>query len=699
LLHGANLQLTATITGTAKTAPTGTVTFLSGTTQLGSVSVGTGGIATLSAPLLDAPVGVDALTASYSGDTANNASVSTAVNVTVQSQTTTTVSLAPASIAQGQAFVVTATVARVNNTGNPSGSVTFLQGNTSVGTGTLANGAAQITLPSAALAQGTYNLSAQFAGTNVDLASASQVVVATVTAPLDVLTYRNGLARNGVQAAETILTPTNVGSGGFGKVYSFTTDGYAYAQPLYVAGYQMNDGNYHNVLFVETAEDSVYAFDADNNNPSAGYLWHVSLIPSNEQIVTSTDVSCNDIVPHIGIIGTPVIDRAKGVMYVVAKTKLVSGNTTTYYQRLHALNLADGTEQLNGPTVIAGSVPGTGVNSVNGMVSFDAFLNNQRAALAETNGSVYIAWASHCDNGNYHGWVMGYNASDISQQTGVYATTPNGEQGGIWMAGGGISGDDEGNIYVVSGNGTFDGNSGSVAAGQDLSDSVQRLSTANSTLTLADWFSPTDQAYLSDNDQDMGTVDGMLIDDPGSGIAPHLLVTADKTGRVYLINRDSMGGYDSGPGGANGDIQDQPDGQDIFMNFAYFNGQIYIGSAGLPLEELELIPGTSTTAASISFNVTSYTKVTPPGNYNTGGFQPVISANGTSDAIAWGMTVGGSTLYAWDATNLNTQFFASSTNATRDAVAPVVKFTVPTVANGHVYLAGQGAVMVYGLLQ
>ena len=698
LLNGAPIQMSAMVTGSLKTAPTGTVTFLSGTTAIGTASVGSGGMATFSGPV-QAPVGVDSLTASYGGDAANAASSSTGVSVTVQSQTTTAVSLAPASIAQGQAFVVTATVARVNNTGYATGTVMFENNEAQVpgGVVTLVNGQAQVTLPSAGLALGSYNLTAEFSGNGVDLASDSSNAVATVTAPLDVLTFRNNLARTGVQAAETVLTPANVASN-FGKVYSFNTDGYSYAQPLYVAGYLMGDGQYHNVLFVETAAGSIYAFDADNQNPAAGYLWHVSVIPNGEATVTPTDLGCGDTQPNTSIVGTPVIDRAKGVLYVVGKTKSLVGSPATYYQRIHAINLADGTEKMNGPTLIAATASGSGVGSENGVIAFDPYAQNQRSALAESGGSVWIAWASHCDLNNYHGWVIGYNADDLTQQTGSYNTTPNGESGGIWMAGGGISGDDAGNLYVVSGNGTFDGNTGNNGAGQDLADSVQRLTIGSGTLGLADWFSPSDQGYLSAYDQDMGTVEAMLFDDPASAVAPHLLATADKTGRVYILNRDSLGGYDSGAGGANGDVQDVPDGQDIFTNFAYFNGQMYIGPAGLPLQELEFVPGTATLPGSLAFTPTSVTSVTPPGNYNTGGFQPVISANGTANGIAWALSVGSGNLYAFDASNLGTTLFDSSVNPSRDAPAAAVKFTVPVVANGKVYLAGQGAVMVYGLL-
>jgi len=700
LVEGSTEQFSAAVVGTATTKPTGTVSFLAGTATLGTAPLQADGTATLSVAISTLPIGVNALTASYGGDIANAPSSSAAVNVTVQTNTTTTVSSSPTTIPQGLPYVLTAQVARNSNPGGSgyaTGTVTFLQGTTTLGSAVLSNGTAQIKLPSAALPQGTLSLTAQYAGDSLDIASASSTLTATVTGPLDVLTYRNNVARTSVQSQESTLTPTNVNADTFGKVFTLATDGYVYAQPLYVAGYQMNDGQLHNVLYVATTADSVYAFDADNNNPSAGYLWKVTTLGEGEETQTQVDTNCADMKTNQGIVGTPVIDRALGVLYLVSASKLVSGNTTTFYQRIHALNLATGAEMLNGPTEIAASVPGTGAGSVGGVVSFDPLRNNQRAALAEANGSVWIAWASHCDYGNYHGWVIGYNENDLTQQTGVFNTTPNGEEGGIWMSGGGIAADNAGNLFVAAGNGDFDGNDGE----GDYADTAQRLAINPSTsaLTLGDWFTPSDQQFLTDNDQDMGTVDTMLFDDPASGVAPHLLATGDKTGRVYLLNRDAMGGYDAGAGGANGDLQDARIATQVFSSFAYFNQQIYVGAGGQPLVAFPFTPGTATTAGYVTPTPTSATATTFSANYSSGGINPMISANGTADGIVWGQDVSGRVLYAFDASNLANQLYASSTNSTRDQPAPPVKMTVPTIANGRVYVGGQNAVSVYGLLQ
>jgi hypothetical protein len=696
LVRGSSIQFVAAVTGTAATKPTGTVTFLSGSNTLGSAPVQADGTATLTTPLTNVSIGIDGLTASYSGDTANAPSTSEAVNVTVQAATTTAVSSSLTNIPQGLPVTLTASVARVGDSGIPTGTVTFEQGTTVVATVALSNGVAQFQLPTSALPLGAYSISAQYAGDSLDTPSASSTLTASITQSLDVLTLRDNPQRTSVQAAEQVLTPANVNTNSFGKVYSFPIDGYAYAQPLYVSGYQMNDGQLHNVLYVETAAGSVYAFDADNNNPSAGYLWKSTILGNGEQVVTQTDVNCSDTKTNIAVIGTPVIDRNLGVMYVVGKSKSVAiDGTATYYQRIHAFNLATGAEMLNGPTVIAASLPGNGANSVNGMVSFDPFLNNQRAALVEADGAVWIAWASHCDNGNYHGWVIGYNANDVSQQTAAYVTTPNGEQGGIWMSGGGISADSDGNLYVAAGNGDFDGNNGD----GDYADTVQRLvyNPTASTLTLGDWFTPSDQQFLTDYDQDMGTVNNLLIDDPASGVAPHLLLAGDKTGHTYLINRDAMGGYDSGPGGVNGDIEDTAVATQVFSSFAYFNQTVYIGAGGEPLTAYPFIAGTATTAGYVGL-ATSESPQTFTANYSSGGIWITVSANGTQNGIVWGVDMSGKALYAYDASNLGNQLYVSTTNASRDQLPATVKMAVPTVANGHVYVGGQTVVSVYGLL-
>ena len=392
------------------------------------------------------------------------------------------------------------------------------------------------------------------------------------------------------------------------------------------------------------------------------------------------------------------IDRTRGVIYLVSKTK-TTNTSAPYVQRIHALNLADGTEKLNGPTVITASVSGKGDGSVNGTVTFDPLTQNQRAGLVEASGSVWITWASHCDNPNYHGWTIGYNANDVSQQTAYYNNTPDGSDGGIWMTGGGISTDNLGNLYTAAGNGTFDVNTG----GRDYGDSVQRLAIGPNSLTPADWFVPSNQLTLENDDLDFGTVAPVLFDDPASAVAPHLLATSDKTGQVYLINRDDMGNYDTGKNGANslnGDLQDFAAGGTMFNSYGYFNQRLYVGAGSSALAAYDFTPGTANSAGYLDSTPSMSTTQVFGGMYSDGGTQPIFSANGASNAIVWGEGLfnGVSQIFAADPANLSNMFYSSGTNSSRDHPPLAVKFAHPIVANGHVYVAGQGSVFVYGLL-
>jgi hypothetical protein len=513
----------------------------------------------------------------------------------------------------------------------------------------------------------------------------------------DVTTWHYDNARTGVQPNENLLTPSNVTSSKFGKIFSLPVIGDIYAQPLYLHQYQMSDGLLHNVLLVATAEDYIYAFDADGKNPSQGYLWRKFLVNSGETWLTYLDENSDfDINPNIGIISTPVVDRSGGTIYVVSRSKTTSG-TTQYFQRLHALNIADGTEKLNGPTTIQATVPGLGDGATT--ISFAPRIHNQRSALllAPTPGvgsgnSIFIAWASHGDQGRYHGWVMAYDAANIAVQNAAWMDTPNGAQGGIWMAGGGPSTDGLGNIFIADGNGTFDANTG----GSDYGDSAFRL-TLSSSIALADYFTPGDQSSLNAQDQDMGSGALMLLPTQ-SGSLPHLAMTSDKSGTIYLINRDNMGHFTT-PG--NSSVQSFSGGPfKIRSSFAFFNNIMYAGMAGAPLQAWAFNPQTelfTTTPQSKSTNTFTC-------NCNGAGSTPSVSANGTTNGIVWTLDNSGSThtpaiLYAYDAANLGTQLYNSTQAAnSRDAAAVAVKFATPTIANGSVYVGGRNAVTVYGLL-
>src|SRR5579884_1450921 len=269
-----------------------------------------------------------------------------------------------------------------------------------------------------------------------------------------VLTYHNDNARTGLNSGETILTPADVNSTSFGKLFSYHLDGQMYAQPLYVPNLAIPGKGTHDVVFAATEHDSVYAFDADTNGPGGGLLWQASFINPTAGVTTmpTADVGSSGVSPEIGITSTPVIDPATNTLYVVAMTKEVSGTTVSYHQRLHALDITTGDEKFGGPVDIQASVPGTGDSAVNGVVSFDPKRHLQRAALLLDHGYVYIAWASHFDQRPYHGWLMAYNATTL-RQAAVFNVTPNGNEGGLWFGGGGPSADADGNVFISTGNG------------------------------------------------------------------------------------------------------------------------------------------------------------------------------------------------------------------------------------------------------
>jgi hypothetical protein len=524
------------------------------------------------------------------------------------------------------------------------------------------------------------------------LTSAPSSFAITVAHPSDVLLYHNDIARDGVQSAETTLNPSNVTSAKFGKIATFAIDGtssYLYAQPLYAGGIGMPDGLVHNLLFASTSRGSVYAFDADGNNPSAGYLWHVSLVPSGERYPTTSDYFGCGNPEESGIVGTPVIDRASQTLYVVVKTVSTSG--ATFYHRLHALSLIDGSERSGSPLVINPTFTGTGDGSSGGSIPFNGQTQNERSALLITPNAtggktVWISYASHCDHPPYHGIILGYDSSSLSQ-TAAFIDTPNGSDGGIWMSNGGLSADSAGYIYALTGNGTFDIDTG----GTDYGDAALKLSpptigAASPLMSVSDYFVPSNQAYLNDHDLDIGGAEGIVFTDPGSGVAPNLMVASDKNGSVYLINRDNMSHYETGPGNSNNDIQDFTAGGTFIYNFAFYNNILY---TSVPLKALTFNPGTLMTAGSFTETPLAQTGL----NYTA----PVVSANSSdpTSTIVWTQDSGGG-LHAFTAGLY--ELYNTGQVSSRDTPAPFVKFTSPVIANGKVYLSGQGAINVYGPL-
>jgi len=500
----------------------------------------------------------------------------------------------------------------------------------------------------------------------------------------DVLTYHNNPARTGLQPHETILTPANVNPSTFGKQFSDPVDGFVYAQPLYVANVPIPGKGPRNVVYVATENDSVYAFDADQPGPP---LWHRSLVEGGRP-VTSTEVACGEIVPRIGITSTPVIDPLSGTLYVVALVKHDHAKGNTYVQRLHALDIATGSEKFGGPVTIAGSVAGAGVGSVRGKIAFDALPLVNRAGLALAHGVLYIAFASHCDLGNYHGWLLAYDARRLTLRA-AFNATPNGSQGAIWQTGDAPAVDAKGHVIVMTGNGTFDANSG----GADYGDSFVKLALDGNRLRPIDFFTPFNQKTLNDADLDVGSGGPVLLPDQ-RGSHAHLVVGGGKNGVLYVLDRDKMGRYQPGD---NGQIVQEISGtiSAIFSTPAYWHGNLYVGSISKPLQAYRLEHG--------RFSPSPVSQT--PNTFDYPGTTPGISSDEGKNAIVWALETGGyqsggpAVLYAYDATNLAHELYSSAKDGSSQHGGPAVKFTTPTIAHGRVYFGTENSLDVYGLLQ
>lgn len=502
---------------------------------------------------------------------------------------------------------------------------------------------------------------------------------------VQVTTQHNDNSRSGQNVNETVLTPANITSGQFGKLFTLPVDGYVYAQPLYVPNVSIPNNGVHNVLYVATEHDSVYAFDADTNPGNSAPLWHVSFINPAHGITTVSDQDVNcytGVAPEIGITSTPVIDTASHTIYVLAQTK-ENGN---FFHRLHALDIRTGQEKFGGPTTISGSVPGHGEGSSGGILSFDPLMETNRPGLLLLGNSVVIGWASNCDNSPFHGWLMAYGKSTLQQQA-IWASTPNGNAGGFWMAGSGIAADASGNIFVPSGNGTFDTNGNPT----DVGDSILRMTLGQSGLTVADYFTPYNELDLYHEDHDVGSGGLVLLpDQPGSH--PHELVQSGKEGSIYVVDRDNMGHFNPNN---NSQIVQNITGEigQLFAGPAYWNNTVYFGGSRDHLKAFSVTNGL------LSSTPTSET----PTTFGYPGPTPSISANGTSNAIIWALQTdshvnnGNAVLRAYDATNLQNELYDSLANLQRDDPGGAVRFAVPTIANGKVYVGAQGQVDVYGL--
>jgi hypothetical protein len=512
------------------------------------------------------------------------------------------------------------------------------------------------------------------------------LAVLLTTAMAQVTTSQYDSLRTGATLNEKVLTPQNVNAQQFGKVGAFKVDGAVYAQPLFVPGVEIPGKGKHGVLYVATEHDSVFAFDAER--PGDAPLWQVSLLDQarGSVPVSEDDAQCPFIRPEVGITSTPVIDLKTGTLYVLARSKVRHAvSKDEYFQHLHALAITTGVEKFGGPRLISASVPGKGAGSENGQVRFDSRLENARAALLLTDNSLYLTWASSCDVDPYHGWVMAYDPQTLEQKA-VLNDTPDGERGGIWASDTGPAADAGGNVYVPTGNGTFD----AAAGGRNYSDSVLKLGLEGSSLTVRDYFTPYDQAQLNHSDSDVGSSGPLLLPDL-PGVRRHLLVQPSKGGDIFVIDRDRMGKFQT-----EGDaiVQRIHLAGGAYGAMAYWNRHLFFANEKDSLRDYTIDNN------GLTLNTYSSTRFENPGA------TPSISANGTKDAIVW--TVATKTwngadrpaiLYAFDATKIKQPIYSSEQNSERDRAAMATRFVIPVVVNGRVYFGARREVEVYGLLK
>ncbi len=498
----------------------------------------------------------------------------------------------------------------------------------------------------------------------------------------DVLTYHNNNARNGLDNKETTLTPTNVNSASFGKLFTLPADGLVDAEPLYISAVKIGSVT-HNLLIVATEHGTVYAYDAD----TGASLWHISTLKPGE--TTSDNRGCSQVTPEIGITSTPVVVRPKTgnpVAYVVAMSKDSSGN---YHQRLHALDVTNGAELKKGPVDISAKYPGTGDNSSGGSVIFDPAQYKERAGLLAIGTTVYLAWASHCDFRPYTGWIMGYNINTLAQTT-VLNITPNGNEGAIWNSGAGMAADGTGNIFLLDGNGVFDTalNSSGFPGEGDYGNAFLKLST-KSGLAVADYFEMDNQSQENASDTDLGSGGTLLITQKDStGKSWPLAVGAGKDSNLYVVNQTNMGKFSSTSNNVYQELAGALPGG-VWAMPAAFNGNIYYGPVGSPLLRFQFKNAKLLTAAvAKSTNSFGYPGTTPS-----------ISGNAGKNVIVWAAeNVNPAVLHAYNATTLIEIYNTNQAANGRDHFGSGNKFITPMIANGKVYVGTTNGVGVFGLL-
>jgi hypothetical protein len=508
------------------------------------------------------------------------------------------------------------------------------------------------------------------------------VILFTLPAPAqDVLTYHNNNARTGLNNKETILTLANVNTATFGKLFTISADGLVDAQPLYLSAVTIS-GVAHNLLIVASEHGTVYAFDAD----SGANLWHITTLKSGEN--TSDDRGCGQVTPEIGITSTPVIFRPKTgnpVIYVVAMSKDSSGN---YHQRLHALDATTGAELHKGPIDISAKYPGTGDNSSGGFVIFDPAQYKERAGLLLTGGTVYLAWASHCDYRPYTGWIMGYNMNTLAQTT-VLNVTPNGNEGAIWGAGAGMAADTSGNIFLLDANGDFDTtlNTSNFPADGDYGNAFLRLTTAGG-LAVADYFEMDNESSENGSDTDLGSGGTLLVTAKDStGKIWNLAVGAGKDSNLYVVDRTNMGKFNANKNAIYQELSGALPGG-IWSMPATYDERIYYGPVNSPILLFQF------QNAKLTTNPVAQT----PTAFEYPGATPSVSSNASQNAIVWAAENSSpAVLHAYNALNLQEIYNSNQAANGADQFGNGNKYITPTIAHGKVYVGTTNGVGVFGL--
>jgi hypothetical protein len=506
-------------------------------------------------------------------------------------------------------------------------------------------------------------------GTGSSSSSSSSTNNGTAT---DVLTYHNDTMRTGQNLTETVLTPSNVNSSAFGLLHQLAADGVVDATPLVVSNLSIN-GSMHDVVYVASENDTVYAYDLN----SYALLAQVSLLQQGESAAAPTG-GCTQVIPQIGVTSTPVIDRSagpNGTLFVVAMSEDSAGNTT---HRLHALDLTTLADRMP-PVAIAATFPGGG-----GTLTFVPRQYKERGALLLTGGQIYTGWASNCDITPYNSWIMSYSEASLAQ-TQVINLTPNGGQGAIWSAGG-ILADSNGSLYALLGNGSFDSN-------QDYGNAAVRLTTNGSALTVADYFTPTNTVSESAQDLDFGSGSPVILPDQidSAGTAHQLMFAAGKDSNGFLLDRTNFGKFSASVNQVFQEVTGMlPNGN--FSAPSYYNGTLYIAPIGQPL---------------FAFTINQATLPSSPSSrssavFNRPGASPAVSANGTTNGIVWAVessTTAAAVLHAYNAANLSVEYYNSTQAPSgRDSFGGGNKFVTPVIADGKVFVGTPNGVAVFGLL-